>query len=778
MKHLSNGKLKFLIFCILCLITTFSLFPITITVKQNGSGDFSTIQSAIVASVNNDTVLVYPGTYFENVDFLGKNITLASLVLTTGNILYRDSTIINGNQSGSCIRANILNNSGEINGFTLTNGSGTPFVEEYYTEKLGGGILINYVTSFRISNCIISNNNADVGGGVFTSEGLVYFSNNIICNNNAVSGGGIFTISNTIFDPINRCSVYNNYAGNSNDIFFNYTGYDVDLYLDIATVLNPVPYYIKSSKILPNFPGDIETLAINQAFRTEINHDFFVSPNGDDQNDGLTVQTPLKTLVKALHSIQSDSLNPKTIYVASGTYSTDDGQLYPLGLKSYVSVVGDSIQVPILENKRFNINLVATDTDNVLFKNFTYIFGENHPYGNISIYNCNNIKLINVKLNDLTSPRNAAVFFYKSQFEIDGLELININGIEFSGLHIENCNGKISNLKIDNCRVTGFDDYSNVVIAKVDSVLIMENVSITNCFNPNPYSTIFHIYSNNDNSLKLVFKNVLISNNQSINSYIPIIISNSDNNLLTEITNCTFSHNTPSGAGMLYFGLALNGKFKICNSIFDNNSMSQIAIGNQTMVDFSNNFIKGYPQSVAANIPTNINYITPQLSGDPGFVGTNWDDPYNYRLHHTSQLINAGTADTTGLSLPEFDLLGNPRIYQDIVDIGAYEWDGTVGTENQNLLFTDHSLSNYPNPFNPETSISFNLEKASFVSIDIFNVKGQKIKTLTSSKFSVGQHTIVWDGKDDHQSSVSSGIYIYQLKSDNFSATRKMILLK
>ncbi len=69
MKHLSNGKLKFLIFCILCLITTFSLFSITITVKQNGSGDFSTIQSAIVASVNNDTVLVYPGTYIENVDF-------------------------------------------------------------------------------------------------------------------------------------------------------------------------------------------------------------------------------------------------------------------------------------------------------------------------------------------------------------------------------------------------------------------------------------------------------------------------------------------------------------------------------------------------------------------------------------------------------------------------------------------------------------------------------------------------------------------------------------
>ena len=62
--------------------------------KLNGNGDFVTIQGAINSSVSGDTIIAYPGTYFENINYSGKNILLASLVHSIGNPAYRDSTII------------------------------------------------------------------------------------------------------------------------------------------------------------------------------------------------------------------------------------------------------------------------------------------------------------------------------------------------------------------------------------------------------------------------------------------------------------------------------------------------------------------------------------------------------------------------------------------------------------------------------------------------------------------------------------------------------------
>ncbi|HPS40151.1 MAG TPA: hypothetical protein PL124_12095, partial [Candidatus Cloacimonadota bacterium] len=72
-------------------------------VALDGSQDYTLIQTAITQSCDGDTVLVYPGRYYENLSMMGKNITLASLELTTGNMEYKHSTIIDGNQSGSVI---------------------------------------------------------------------------------------------------------------------------------------------------------------------------------------------------------------------------------------------------------------------------------------------------------------------------------------------------------------------------------------------------------------------------------------------------------------------------------------------------------------------------------------------------------------------------------------------------------------------------------------------------------------------------------------------------
>ncbi len=85
---------------------------------------------------------------------------------------------------------------------------------------------------------------------------------------------------------------------------------------------------------------------------------------------------------------------------------------------------------------------------------------------------------------------------------------------------------------------------------------------------------------------------------------------------------------------------------------------------------------------------------------------------------------------------------------------------------------------NYPNPFNPETTISFSVPQSGDVTLAVYNIKGQKVKTLVSDTLEMGQHTATWKGTDNAGKSVSSGIYFYRLEADGKTATKKMLLLK
>ncbi|MDP3114242.1 MAG: C25 family cysteine peptidase [Candidatus Cloacimonadaceae bacterium] len=85
---------------------------------------------------------------------------------------------------------------------------------------------------------------------------------------------------------------------------------------------------------------------------------------------------------------------------------------------------------------------------------------------------------------------------------------------------------------------------------------------------------------------------------------------------------------------------------------------------------------------------------------------------------------------------------------------------------------------NYPNPFNPSTTISFDLAKAGKVKLNIYNIKGQLVKALANDVFGVGRHRIIWDGKDNHKRSVASGVYFYRLETKGYTNTRKMLMLK
>ncbi len=98
--------------------------------------------------------------------------------------------------------------------------------------------------------------------------------------------------------------------------------------------------------------------------------------------------------------------------------------------------------------------------------------------------------------------------------------------------------------------------------------------------------------------------------------------------------------------------------------------------------------------------------------------------------------------------------------------------------EDETSDFSNVLNANYPNPFNPETKISYSMAKAGDAELTIYNIKGQKVKNLVNDHVDAGEHSIIWNGKDLNGADVSSGVYFYRLKTADGVQNKKMLLLK
>jgi len=280
---------KYLVMIGLTLLCSF-IAATTITVNIDGTGQFTRIQDAIVVANNGDTVLVSPGRYFENVDFLGKSITVCSLEATSGDSTYIASTIIDGNNSGSCVRFLNQEQSAILRGFTLEHGTG------YLIPRgilVGGGIYIYANCNVTVVNCDIKNNHSSEGAGIWISKGSVTLSGVKIHDNYATSmTAGLYVYSfisaptSITFDPINRCSIYNNYSGNPCDIAIIDVMTNLDIYLDLTSVAQLSNFYYQRNNNFQYTQGYHDTIYSQRAYRVEVNHDLYVSPSGNDSNSG------------------------------------------------------------------------------------------------------------------------------------------------------------------------------------------------------------------------------------------------------------------------------------------------------------------------------------------------------------------------------------------------------------------------------------------------------------------------------------------------------------
>lgn len=115
----------------------------------------------------------------------------------------------------------------------------------------------------------------------------------------------------------------------------------------------------------------------------------------------------------------------------------------------------------------------------------------------------------------------------------------------------------------------------------------------------------------------------------------------------------------------------------------------------------------------------------------------------------------------------------NSVLYGDTTTVVTSIFDLSENPKNFKLY------SNYPNPFNPSTTISFDLQKSENISLIIYDLMGRVVRKLINNSFYyLGSHKITWDGRSDYNEPVSSGIYFYRLSDRNINQTLSMILVK
>ncbi len=107
------------------------------------------------------------------------------------------------------------------------------------------------------------------------------------------------------------------------------------------------------------------------------------------------------------------------------------------------------------------------------------------------------------------------------------------------------------------------------------------------------------------------------------------------------------------------------------------------------------------------------------------------------------------------------------------------DWVTAIKKDKNITTISDFSLGkNYPNPFNPSTTIKYSVKRKADVNITIYNLLGQKIVTLVNSNHNIGNYSVLWNGKDLHGNNMASGVYFYKMQADGFVKTGKMLLMK
>ena len=154
-------------------------------------------------------------------------------------------------------------------------------------------------------------------------------------------------------------------------------------------------------------------------------------------------------------------------------------------------------------------------------------------------------------------------------------------------------------------------------------------------------------------------------------------------------------------------------------------------------------------------------------------------DSVDYDDEDDWPILPDGNGNTLELIDPDYDNT-LPESWQASVGHGTPGVQNSTGVSSEEDMIetAKMELSNYPNPFNPRTTICFTISENEKTELTVYNTKGQKVKILISEVLPAGSHTVVWEGDDENGKNLSSGIYLYRLTNKHVTKTQKMILMK
>ncbi len=236
----------------------------------------------------------------------------------------------------------------------------------------------------------------------------------------------------------------------------------------------------------------------------------------------------------------------------------------------------------------------------------------------------------------------------------------------------------------------------------------------------------------------------------------------------------------------------------------ENTDYSSVIVGTSTYADemYNSNYdllkplSKPFEDIITFSIPMEIGGVTQKLHQS---ITLPQDETQNYSYSWNADLQLADLQplyfDAENFNIPDnaFISLQTPEGFLNISENAVTEYIPSDTLLSVSIIISDNdysdandviaqsvvSLQNYPNPFNPETNINYSIPEEGKVEVSIYNVKGQKVKTLVNETQISGEHTVVWNGTNKQNKRVASGVYFYKLEVNNSKLLiNKMLLLK
>ncbi|MCP4631494.1 MAG: T9SS type A sorting domain-containing protein [candidate division Zixibacteria bacterium] len=799
--------MKRMIYLLLILIFFVSSANTTII---NIPSDYLTIQQGIDASVNGDTILVQPETYFENINFNGHNILLCSMYLPTGDTTHIYNTIIDGSSSGTVVTFN----SGEdttavICGFTIQRG--------YHNYDHGGGIYCsdssNPVISYNIikannvgwygggiyctnsdpiikANRIKSNTSKNLGGGIYLNSSNALIENNIISGNYALeedpddesgAGGGIYCSYST---PV----ISGNYI-NNNMALGQEEGGGAGIYCDYSDAI------ITENTITDNkaFGTDAEGGGIKcSRCNPTISYNDIIGNSSEYEGGGID-------LYHADPDINNNNINDNSAFIGGGIACSNSEPTI-----SYNTIDGDSaewfgggISLRMYSHADVNNNDII---DNYGDEGGGIGCDRSHP------------EISNNKINKNTAGWAGGIYINRDSYPqvtsntitenygrlgggincIDGGgtlkgNLISNNDCNFGGGIY--CRPDSTFLLINNTIVENTAVYDGGGIRAIGSKTFIKNcIFWNNSADSVPeiladtievsYSDVkggFEGRANIDTDPLFVggdpYDFSLTSASSCINSGDSYTQRDPDSSI-TDMGAYHFNHVPPvvhirmvpdsteivipsTGGSFTFHGIMMStvnyqasGDVWVMLTLPDSNSYGPLNLWYSIPVA-PYEFIDYYPS--VQNVPS-------------------YAPPGEYIFHVYCGIYPNYITDSDSFYFTKSEFIS---IATNVHDWNLSGWN----VEGQSVEETTPSktiLSGcFPNPFNAVTTISFELSEATNTKLEIYNLIGQKVSTLINGYKPAGNQSVVWDASD-----YSSGIYFYKLTAGDISSTKRMTFLK